>query len=58
MRDRPPPNAAEVAEEEGPRPARSRQAVASEPAAVVEGVAVGEPEAEQEYAGEVYGEEP
>ena len=51
MRDRPPPNAAEVAEEEGPRPARSRQAVASEPAAVVEGVAVGEPEAEQEYHG-------
>ena len=48
--DRPPPN--EVAEEEGP--ARSRQAVASEPAAVVEGVVVGEPglqEAEQEYPG-------
>ena len=46
MRGPAPPDAAEVADEGGPRPVPLRQAF--EPAAVVEGVVVGEPEAEEE----------
>ena len=47
MRGPAPPDAAEVADEGGPRPVVPLSQ-AFEPAAVVEGVVVGEPEAEEE----------